>query len=177
MDAMLELSPARLHLLLAPRSIRRRMMMLFTARLARAGPVCVLDGGNSFDAYGLARELRRQGGGWQAALERTSVARAFTCYQMAALLSQTAVGREPALVLDLLDTFADESVPLAERRRLLRTGLVEVQRLGRQSTVVISAAPAGQPVELLAELQAVAGQIWRFEDHVPVVQPRLFPEE
>jgi hypothetical protein len=46
------------------------------------------------------------------------LSRAFTCYQMLALLAETPAGGPPTLVLDLLDTFYDESVPLHESRRL-----------------------------------------------------------
>ncbi|HSQ17139.1 MAG TPA: hypothetical protein VLM83_05525, partial [Anaerolineales bacterium] len=111
MNETLQLSVARLHLVLAERGMRRQVMTALTARLVQQGAVRLLDGGNSFDGYGLARALHQQTPRWQAALKRISVARAFTCYQMATLLAQTNAVPLPTLVLDLLDTFYDENTP------------------------------------------------------------------
>lgn len=170
-----------LHLVLAPRTLRRKMMTTLTARLAQNGPVRVLDGGNSFDAYSLARQLRQHAGQWQAALERVSVARAFTCYQMAVLLDETALGEHdprslPTLVLDLLDTFYDENVALAERLRLLEGCLARLQGLGRVTQVAISANPPapGQYDPLLERLAEFSGQVWHFELPQLAQQPALF---
>ena len=128
-------------------------MLTLAAHLARAGPLQVLDGGNRFNAYIVARQLRRlitldkarNSPDLRSCLDRIRVARAFTCYQMAALIDQacpgearacpgnarTAPNGSPTLVIDLLDTFYDESAPLAERRRLAEHCM---QRL-RQSTL------------------------------------------
>ena len=65
-------------------------MLTFAARLAVHAPLRVLDGGNQFNAREVARLLRSQNApDVYAALERIRVARAFTCYQMLALLEQT----------------------------------------------------------------------------------------
>src|SRR5512143_2527950 len=108
MSELIQLTPKRLHLVLSPRPLRRKLMNALTARLALAGPVLVLDGGNSFDAYGLSRLLRRQSAEWKPALERTHLARAFTCHQMSTLLEETisadspTPSSQPTLVLELL---------------------------------------------------------------------------
>jgi hypothetical protein len=150
-------------------------MLTLAAHLALGGPLQVLDGGNRFNAYIVARQLRRlstfdearSSPDLRSCLDRIRVARAFTCYQMAALIDQacpdevracpdevrarpavfagacpgeatTALNGSPTLVIDLLDTFYDESAPLAERRRLAEHCM---QRL-RQSTL----APQGPGV-------------------------------
>ena len=206
MSGFLELSPARLYLVVAPRPVRRRMMTAFAVRLALTGPACLLDGGNSLDLYGLARQLRQQCAPqedaaeeavWQAALERVTVARAFTCYQMAALLSAAAgrTSNAATLVLDLLDTFYDESVELAERRRLLESCLPLLRRLAHQACAVVSAGtpslisaappqPAsktgqdeGQGMDegFLAMLEETADQVIRLEAETPSQQQlRMF---
>ena len=176
MNELIHLTPKRLHLVLSPHPLRRKLMCGLTARLATAGPVRVLDGGNSFDAYGLSRLLRRQAPDWQAALERTYVARAFTCHQMSALLEQTAALAQPTLVLEVLDTFYDENVPLPERQRLLEGCLQHLLRLAEVTSVAISAAPLkpGQPGEFLEHLAEIAGQVWHFETPQPAPPPRLF---
>ena len=76
------------------------------------------------------------------ALARITLARAFTCYQMLTLLSETpAIPNQPTLALDLLATFYDESVPAAEALRLLERCLADLRRLSTQAPVVVSARP------------------------------------
>jgi len=135
--------PARL---LVVRGAQRIDLALFdlTARLALQGPLRVLDGGNCINIYPLARALRRQTARLEPALRNVHLARAFTCYQMLALLRDAPAGSTPTLVLDLLCTFYDDSVPLPEARRLLGAVLVEVERLGRGGAVVISTRPPAQ---------------------------------
>lgn len=172
----LQLSPRQLHLVLAPHRAQRQMMTILAARLALTGRVRLVDAGNCFDGYGLARQLRQQTSYWQAALERVSVARAFTCYQVETLLTESVSDFSPLLVLNLLDTFYDENVKLAERMRLLEVSLAELRRLCRAASVAVSASvPArDQPGELLEMLAGTAGQVWSFEEPQPAEPLRLF---
>ncbi len=160
-DSPLQLSPRQLHLVIAPHRAQRQMMTLLTARLALTGRVRLVDAGNCFDGYGLARQLRQHTPLWQPALERVSVARAFTCYQVETLLSETVADPAPVLVLNLLDTFFDENVKLPERLRLLEVSLSEIRRLCRAASVAVSANPLlpGQPGELLEILEGAAAQV------------------
>lgn len=177
MDSLLQLSPRQLHLVIAPHRAQRQMMTILTARLAVSGRVRLLDAGNCFDGYGLARQLRQQtSSSWQQALDRVSVARAFTCYQVETLLSESVADVSPVLVLNLLDTFYDENVKLAERMRLLEVSLGEIRRLCRMASVAVSASvpTRDQPTELLERLAESAGQVWSFEEPQPVEPLRLF---
>lgn len=181
MDDTLQLSSAHLHLVLAERGMRRQVMTTLTARLVQSGAVRLLDGGNSFDGYGLARLLHQQGPHWRTALERLTVARAFTCYQMATLLSQTDALPRSTLVLDLLDTFSDENTPFPERQRLLEQCITQLQRLCQPAPVAVSVSlpPASAQAEQLVErlIDAVVqarGEVWSFAATVPQPQPRLF---
>ena len=181
MDDILQLSSARLHLVLAERQVRRQVMTTLTARLAQRGAVRLLDGGNSFDGYGLARALHQQGPQWRLALERISVARAFTCYQMATLLAQTDALPRPTLVLDLLDTFSDENTPFSDRRRLLEQCLAHLQRLCQPAQVAVSVRlpPASPQAEQLLERLTAAvvqadGEVWSFAAAAPPPPLRLF---
>lgn len=137
--------PARL---LVARGAHRIDLALFDlmARLALAGPLRVLDGGNCINIYPLARALRRQTTRLEPALRNVRLSRAFTCYQMLALLAETPAGGPPTLVLDLLDTFYDESVPLYETRRLLELALRELRRLAAAAPLVVSARPPKEDV-------------------------------
>jgi hypothetical protein len=176
MDNPLQLSPRQLHLVIAPHRAQRQMMTILTARLALSGQVRLLDAGNCFDGYGLARQLRQQTSYLRQALERVSVARAFTCYQVETLLSESLSDLSPVLVLNLLDTFYDENVKLAERLRLLDISLAELRRLCRLASVAVSASQPkpGQAGELLELLTAAAGQVWSYEEPQPVEPLRLF---
>lgn len=176
MDNPLQLSPRQLHLVIAPHRAQRQMMTILTARLALTGSVRLLDAGNCFDGYGLARQLRQQTSYWQPALERVSVARAFTCYQVETLLSESVADFSPVLVLNLLDTFYDENVKLAERMRLLEVSLVELKRLCRVASVAVSTClpTRDQPGELLEILSRAAGQVWSYEEPQLAEPLRLF---
>jgi hypothetical protein len=199
MDHLPALYPEQLHVLLALRPARFELVNALITRLACAGPLLVLDGGNCFQAHRLARLLRRHTPHLQAALSNIHVARAFTCYQVVALLAETPALPVPTLVLDLLSTFHDESVPLHERRRLLESSLLELRRLSSRAPTLVSAAPAIAPeagdlrsenssrfssigtegslegaAELLNLLEEAADQLWRLEPP-PIPQPlRLF---
>lgn len=155
------------------------ILLDLAARLACHGPLCVLDGGNRFNAYRLARALRRQTTEITPALARISLARAFTCYQMEALLAQAALPALPTLALDLLATFYDESVAFDERRWLLGRCAGHLRRLSRRAPVAVSAYPAGGDQagqqELLDLLCETADQVWEMGSPVPPAEPaRLF---
>ncbi len=151
--------------------------MELAARLARQGPVQALDCGNCFKAYSLARYLYLQnlpgkGPAVSNLLERVRVARAFTCYQVLTLLSETSGGEFPILALDLLATFYDENVPELERQRLLKTSLVHLQRLCQRAPVIVSIQPnlasaPGEPPALADPLFAAAGEVLALEAHPP----------
>jgi hypothetical protein len=111
------------------------------------------------------------------ALARITLARAFTCYQMLTLLSETpAIPNQPTLALDLLATFYDENVPAAEALRLLERCLADLRRLSAQAPVVVCARPprpgrgftygftpeSARP-ELMEALKAAADEIVMWE--------------
>lgn len=150
------------------------------ARLACRGALRLLDGGNRFDVYrcnlAIGHALGGQTAGLPVALEHIRLARAFTCYQLVALLKGTPTQPVPTLVLDLLSTFYDENVSTVESLRLLRDCIVQLQRLNRLAPVAISVRP-GPPEnrpELLATLLEAAGQVWTLEPNVPKPPPQMF---
>lgn len=162
-------------LVLAPHAARAQMLPL-AARLALLGPLLVIDGGNRFNAYQVALHIRRQSAThFKEALERIRAARAFTPYQMLALLEATLplveagpANPAPILALDLLDTFYDESLPQAERRRLLVMCLGHLRRLSAAAAVVVSVRPPrppqGDPQGLVGLVQDAADQVFFFEE-------------
>ena len=131
----------QIQLVVAPHA-GRDMMLAMASRLAPGHVVRVLDGGNQFNAYTVSREIRRHTAALSQAMNNIRLSRGFTCYQMVVLLADTpTIPERPVLVLDLLATFYDESVPLAESRRLLENAMVHLKRLSRSAPVMVSARP------------------------------------
>ncbi len=176
MTALPALIPNRLALLV-PDKQASELMPALIAQLALGGALRVVDAGNCFAAHAIAREIRRSAANPIPILKRIQVARAFTCYQALALLAETPSGAFPVLALDLLATFYDENVRLAERCRLLTICARELQRLSRQASVgVIVYLRQKQPDTpvLLEILEDAADQVWRLEPAPPVPPARLF---
>ncbi|MCB9135812.1 MAG: hypothetical protein H6636_10330 [Anaerolineales bacterium] len=140
MNALDQLQPNELAVMVTPRAEEGKMLEL-TALLALRGRVGVLDGGNSFDAYQIARFLRRRTAQLTETLSRIHVARVFTCYQMLTLLEETPASNIPQLILDFLATFYDESISAAESYRLLGVALGHLNRLRKSAPVIVSIHP------------------------------------
>lgn len=172
-----ELQLAQLGVVILPHD-RRGLMLDLAASLAESGPLRVLDGGNQFNAYLVARALRSRTVDVQRMLTRIRLARAFTCYQVSALLASEAAVGIPTLVLDLLSTFYDENVPLPERWRLLRQCLVHLRRLSRTAPLVVSASPSRVPdahtERLLDALRRSADQVKEIQQPEPKPPMSLF---
>lgn len=180
MNDLLELAPPQLAILIVPPRTTGLLLDL-AADLAARGPLLVLDGGNRFNAYPVARRLSGTN-----ALAHLRVARAFTCFQMLALLQTTETAGAPLLVLDPLATFNDENVPASERQYTFRRCVEELARLSRHRAVGIGLfnrpnppEPAGGFIsaENLAELASRTSdcRIYRLEPPLPAasLQPRL----
>jgi len=166
MDNELTLLDRHLHFLAAPRPQLDHLVQAGIVRLGLTGKVRVIDGGNRFDPYRIARLVRRETGELTAILGGITVARAFTCYQVLALLEVQAVLAVPLLVLDLLSTFADENVRYIERSRLLDGCIVQLQRLAGAAPVLVTTqawAISTTVSDFPDRLAAVAERIWRYE--------------
>ena len=155
-------SLGRWRLIVGPRSLNSALLAAI-ARMGLGGPVRVLDGGNRFNAYIVARAVA----GRTEVLSRITVSRAFTCYQVLSLLESTPAIQATAIMdelapprlvaLDLLNTFYDESVRLVERKRLLQACLRQLARLaGNASAISVHppALPSQAAVDLLEMLKA-----------------------
>lgn len=180
MDALTLPLSNRLMVLAAPHAAVKLMLEL-AARLALSGELRVLDGGNRFNVYPVARTIRRYTAELTAALARIHMARAFTCYQAAAMLAEQPADGRPLIVLDLLATFYDESVALDESRRLLASCLPHLERLSAAAPVVVSARPPAPPYPeravLLEALQEAASGAWQLEPLPAPHTPSLWEQE
>jgi hypothetical protein len=132
------LSEKRLLLLNAPRSYLHNLMPQLIARLALKGELFIIDAGNAFRPYTIAREIRRLTEEVNPLLENIKLSRVFTCYQVLTRLETLDNPRMPILVLDLLDMFYDEHTSSKERERLLRKSLDCLKHLSQDVPVAIS---------------------------------------
>lgn len=176
MELLPALQTGCLIVLYTPHAARDESARL-TAELALRGAVTVLDGGNRFLPYRVAHLLRRKTVNVAAASNRLFVRRAFTCYEMTSLLADTPALRQPCLILDLLNTFYDDHVPVHEADRLLKSCLGQIHRLGLSAPVVVTLAPplVEERAFLIEQVCEKAEQVFTLEVPAPqVAQLALF---
>lgn len=137
----------RLSLLWGSDTPTRALLMLATALTVQEQPVRLFDGGNRFDGYFVARLARRWCAHPHSALSRLGLSRAFTCFQLAQLIEDAPASGQPLIVLDLLQTFYDESVPLRESERLLGVTIGHLKRLAAIGPVIVGARQPRQLVK------------------------------
>jgi hypothetical protein len=169
-------TPRTLTVFYAPGSCYEPVTQLL-AELALLGPVMVLDGGNHFPAYHLLRLLRLQSPDPASIARRIYVRRAFTCYQMLALLEGTQPLPQPCILLDPLSTFYDEQVKVTEITRLLEGCLRQIGRLRQVAPVLVTVSPAHTPERafLVERICNCSDALYSLEFFSPqVLQPVLF---
>ena len=171
------LSPGRLTLITGERGFTHRRMHELIVDLALEGPVKLLIGGNRYDHYAINYAIAVSTFDYERILaENIILSRAETCYQMVELLIDTEAGESPTLVLDLLNTFYDESTPDQEVNQLLFEAITHLRRLSGPSPLVVSAhAREGRP-HLLKVLEKAVDQVERppLRPILPIRQRGLF---
>lgn len=133
---------------------------VFRVSLAAAGyvllqgvPLTLVDGTNRFDLYSLAEFARRWGGTMRPEdlLRNMFVSRAFTCYQMEAVITERLPaflrrsGSPVAVIFGLLDTLYDDQAPLFEVRAGLERMIVALQQLKSEGKAVLLASRDVRP--------------------------------
>lgn len=141
----LELKPGRIALLETRRREQTDMLQLASALAFQSGAT-VLDGGNHFNAYIVVHGIRQAEADLDYA-ESLQVARAFNCHQMAELVRQAPYDGSPCLVIDLLDTFVDDALPLPHRLRMISRIMRRLEQLSRYQAVIISLTPPKEAVD------------------------------
>ena len=138
--------------------------------MALMGGVRVVDGGNAFDAYHIARLVRNHTHLVRETLDQILISRAFTCYQVVALLGEMLADNRPVLVLDLLSTFNDESVKEGERQRLLEVTMGHLERLKQHAPVLVFTSL--RTLEGWSEnMEEAAGPSWYIEERPQLPPP------
>lgn len=151
------------------------LMLDLAAQLSLRGPLYLLDCGNRSNMYRVAQTLRSLTDDPVAVMHNIRLSRAFTCYQVVALLEKVASRTgTPVLVLDLLSTFMDESVQQRESNMLFSCALQHLSIVGQFSPVVVSARPllslSASRFGLLEQLKEAASEVWE-ENVLPPTQP------
>ncbi len=136
-------------------SVFRLALIAAGYTLLQGVPVTLVDGSNRFDLYGLAEFARRTAGGRctpDELLRNIFISRAFTCYQMEAVIAERLRGfvrdRKSTVVLifGLLDTFYDEQAPLRDVRLGVQRMMQALQGLKRDGVSVLVASTDVGPV-------------------------------
>lgn len=170
MDILPALSQGRLCLALIQPSQGHAWIFQPLATLACRGPLNVIDGGNHFNAYRLAKAIRAQGVDPAPILKQVFISRSFTCHQLAACLSLATSQSFPLIVLNLLATFQDENVSLHERKRLFTVCLSRLKQIARSSPILITAK--AERAEFAGNLLANSDQVFQMERQpVPIPLP------
>lgn len=174
----------RLSLLWGAHTPTQALLALVTWLATQGESPRVYDGGNRFDGYFVARLARRLTPLPEGVLGKIRLSRAFTCFQLAQLIENTEAAAQgshpPLIVLDLLSTFYDESVPLRDSERLLATTVSHLRRLAASRPVIVGAREPRALVKdrwvLLDRLQVAADHSWMLRPPAqePAHQPQLF---
>jgi hypothetical protein len=176
MEWLTHLHTPTLMVVLARHAARDEISAL-AAELALRGPLTILDSGNRVAPYQITHRLRQRTTDIASAAKRIFIRRAFTCYQMVALLENTPALTQPYLVLDLLASFYDDNVRFGEAQRLLGLCLKEIERLVEKAPVVIALAPplVAERASLIEQVCARATRVITIETPMPLIsQPALF---
>jgi hypothetical protein len=105
--------------------------------------VLVADGANAFDPYVVSKFARKEGLPCEELLKKISVARAFTCHQLATLIRERlepGLSPEDSSLIVLLGpctVFFDEDVPGEEAALLFRKTLAKVQNMSQKGVAFL----------------------------------------
>ena len=141
MNALLNLpvhlhSSRRLTLIVAERYEHENITELVVVLCLR-GPLYILAGSDWLPGYDLTRLIRHRTPEVGQTLKHVRMARAFTCYQLLDLIVNTRPDEEPLLILDFLNTFLNDDIPLPVRFRVLRQCCDHLHRLAFRKPVAV----------------------------------------
>jgi hypothetical protein len=144
--------PGKLFCLHGDTSVFRLSLYAASHALLRGVPIALVDGTNRFDVYYIAEFARKVTNQSKRCvtpeqlLRQIYVARAFTCYQMEATITERLpaflkrTGAPIAIIFGLLDTFYDEQAPLFEVQKSVQRIIVALQELKQANISVLLAS-------------------------------------
>jgi len=157
------------------------LTVYLTASAASLGfKVLVADGANAFDPYVVSKFARKEGIPCEGLLKKISVARAFTCHQLATLIRERLEpGLSPGVsslvvLLGPCTVFFDEDVPGEEAALLFRKTLVKVQNMSQKGvSFLMSQSFSGfnnRRSFLLRELARLADAVLKLKSSADALQ-------
>jgi hypothetical protein len=175
--------PGKLYLLHGGDTVFRLSLSAAAYVLLKGVPLTLVDGTNRFDVYYIAEFARkvtsRRVGGTPVApehlLDNIFISRAFTCYQMEALVTERLPEfvrkvRSPVVIIfGLLDTFYDEQAPLFEVRGSLQRITTALLQLKQEGISLLLASRAVRPASkgrdgLFQELALMMDRVFSIRD-------------
>ena len=156
-------------------------------------PVTLVDGTNRFDAYYLAEFARKHAGMRpdgrritpESLLDNIFISRAFTCYQMEAVITERLPlfvrrkGSPVVIIFGLLDTFYDEQAPLFQVKAGLERIAVALRALRQDNVAVLLASldvklDSKERNALFPRMMTVMDRVYRLVEDAG--SQRLLPE-
>jgi hypothetical protein len=147
------------------------------AALTLRSPLFIVAANDWLPAYDLTRILRNGTPDIQHVTARLRTARASTCYRLLDILENLPSAGEPVLVLDFLETFYDQDVPLRVRFHKVRECCRQIERLALyRPVVVMTRQTLTEDYESFSPiLRSLADKVLYMGPEVdPVSQPVLF---
>jgi len=134
-----------------------------------------VDGGNSFNPYEISAIAREYDADPKSTLERVFISRAFTAYQLSAIVSETledALKRyKPKLILisKITSLFLDQDVPAKEALELFKKMTLHLSDLALKRNIIIAATcsndePSKRQIVLESILLRIADKTARFTE-------------
>ncbi len=105
-----------------------------------------LDGGNTFNPYAISAIAQQNEIDPRATLERIFVSRAFTAYQLSALIFETLenalkkYGSKLVLISDIMSLFLDSDVPTKEALGIFSKAVIYLSELAAKRKVIVVAS-------------------------------------
>jgi hypothetical protein len=153
-------------LLVVAENAATAQMLELAASLGITREIQVVDGGNHFNVYRLAKFIRRRTAQLDKTLQQIKIARCFNCYQTVSQICENILPELPVLILDLLYTFYDEDISLKESQRLLERVLEAIRKISCNQPVIASVRPPWKNPEricLLQTLKEAAEVCWELD--------------
>lgn len=132
-------------------------------RFALQEPVQVVVGGNRIMFDHLPLLLGEQAGNVYEIMDRISVSRAETCYQMLDVLEALQPSPAPLVITDMLESFYEEDLTPQEVNMLLQNCLKHIVQLSETAPVLISAGGDASRPNLLELLERNADTRFYFQ--------------
>jgi hypothetical protein len=163
-------------LVLTATKARAEITELIAALVLRSS-LFVVAANDWLPAYDLTRILRNRTPDVRHVTARLRTARASTCYRLLDILENLPPAGEPILVLDFLETFYDQDVPLRVRFHKVRACGRQLERLALYRPVILMTrqTPTEDYESFSPVLRSIADRTLYIEPEVAQVsQPALF---